>query len=136
MAEVKEYKQLNGLALAYMGDAVYEKFIREYILAAGKTKPNQLHKTATKFVSAKGQAVALKAMIAEGFLTEEEDRIAKRGRNAKSYTVPKNTDPGTYSMSTSFEAVLGYLYLAGEVERLQEWMEKALEIVEKGVETN
>lgn len=103
---------------------------------AGKTKPNQLHKTATKFVSAKGQAVALKAMIAEGFLTEEEDRIAKRGRNAKSYTVPKNTDPGTYSMSTSFEAVLGYLYLAGEVERLQEWMEKALEIVEKGVETN
>lgn len=110
-------------------------FANIYLLLE-KQKPNQLHKTATKFVSAKGQAVALKAMIAEGFLTEEEDRIAKRGRNAKSYTVPKNTDPGTYSMSTSFEAVLGYLYLAGELDRLQEWMEKALEIVEKGVETN
>ncbi|EFR95439.1 ribonuclease III, partial [Listeria ivanovii FSL F6-596] len=51
-------------------------------------------------------------------------------------TVPKNTDPATYSMSTSFEAVLGYLYLAGQLDRLQEWMEKALEIVEKGVENN
>ncbi|AHI54829.1 Mini-ribonuclease 3 [Listeria ivanovii] len=136
MAEVKEYKQLNGLALAYMGDAVYEKFIREHLLAAGKTKPNQLHKTATKFVSAKGQAVALKKMIADDFLTEEEAAVAKRGRNAKSYTVPKNTDPATYSMSTSFEAVLGYLYLAGQLDRLQEWMEKAIEIVEKGVENS
>ncbi|MBM5695411.1 ribonuclease III [Listeria seeligeri] len=136
MAEVKDYKQLNGLALAYMGDAVYEKFIREHLLATGKTKPNQLHKTATKFVSAKGQAVALKQLIADDFLTEEEAGIAKRGRNAKSYTVPKNTDPATYSMSTSFEAVLGYLYLAGELNRLQELMEKSLEIVEKGVENN
>ncbi|MBC1514403.1 Mini-ribonuclease 3 [Listeria booriae] len=136
MAEVKDYKQLNGLALAYKGDAVYEKFIREHLLAAGKTKPNQLHKTATRFVSAKGQAVALKQLITDDFLTEEEAGIAKRGRNAKSYTVPKNTDPATYSMSTSFEAVLGYLYLAGELDRLQEWMEKSLEIVEKGVENN
>ncbi|KID22302.1 ribonuclease III, partial [Listeria monocytogenes] len=62
--------------------------------------------------------------------------IAKRGRNAKSYTVPKNTYPGTYSMSTSFEAVLGFLYLAGEVERLHDWMDNALEIEEKVVETN
>ncbi|KGL38057.1 ribonuclease III [Listeria newyorkensis] len=129
MATVKDYKQLNGLALAYMGDSVYERHIRELLLAEGKTKPNQLHKTATQYVSAKAQAYILQAMYAKAFLTEEEDRIAKRGRNAKSNSVPKNTDLQTYSLSSAFEAVIGYLYLGGESERLNEWLDLATEII-------
>ncbi|MBC2170603.1 Mini-ribonuclease 3 [Listeria booriae] len=129
MATVKDYKQLNGLALAYMGDSVYERHIRELLLAEGKTKPNHLHKTATQYVSAKAQAYILQAMYAQGFLTEEEDRIAKRGRNAKSNSVPKNTDLQTYSLSSAFEAVIGYLYLGGETERLTEWLNLATEII-------
>lgn len=130
MSKVKDFKQLNGLALAYMGDAIYEVYIREYLLGSGKTRPNGLHKAATRFVSAKGQAFSLQTMLDTEFLTEEEVGYAKRGRNAKSYTVPKNVNPKTYSMSTSFEAVLGYLYLADKQERLMEVMENARKIIE------
>lgn len=129
MSKVKDFKQLNGLALAYMGDAIYEVYIREYLLASGKTKPNGLHKAATRFVSAKGQAFSLQEMMETGFLTEEEMSYAKRGRNAKSYSIPKNVDPKIYNLSTAFEAVIGYLHLADEETRLTEVMEKAREIV-------
>ncbi|MBC1499810.1 Mini-ribonuclease 3 [Listeria weihenstephanensis] len=128
---MKDYKQLNGLALAYMGDSVYERHVRELLLSEGKTKPNQLHKTATQYVSAKAQAYILQAMYAQEFLTEEEDRIAKRGRNAKSHSVPKNTDLQTYSLSSAFEAVIGYLYLGDETERLNEWLDLAVKIIKE-----
>ncbi|MEC2304903.1 MULTISPECIES: Mini-ribonuclease 3 [Heyndrickxia] len=123
-------KQLNSLALAYMGDAVYEEYIRHHVLLQGKTKPNRLHREAIRFVSAKAQAQVLKQMMNEDLLTEEETAVVRRGRNAKSGTVPKNTDVQTYRHSTAFEALIGYHYLSGSRERMEALIEKAIDIVE------
>ena len=100
-----------------MGDAVYEQAVREHLLRSGRVKPNVLHRGATKYVSAKSQAVILQEMLACDYLTEEEAAIMRRGRNAKSGSIPKNTDVGTYKSSSGFEAVLGFLYLLGRTER-------------------
>ncbi|MDQ0430793.1 ribonuclease-3 family protein [Planomicrobium stackebrandtii] len=123
--------QLNALALAYMGDAVYEQFIREHLLRSGRSKPNILHRQSTTFVSAKAQAMVLKRLTEENFLTEPELAIMRRGRNAKSGSVPKNTDVQTYNFSTAFEAVLGWLYLKEEQARVDEIISYAIEIVEE-----
>ena len=127
----QDVDQLNGLALAYMGDAVYEQAVREHLLRSGRVKPNTLHRQATTFVSAKAQAMVLKRLTEEGFLTEEELAIMRRGRNAKSGSVPKNTDVQTYNFSTAFEAVLGWLYLKERQERTYEIIRYAIEIVEE-----
>ena len=113
-------KQLNALALAYMGDAVLETHIRHYLISEGKVRPQELHKQATSYVSAQAQAEVLRSMWEERYLTEEETAVARRGRNAKSGSIPKNTDLATYRMSTAFEAVIGYLYFAGRQERVDE----------------
>ncbi|WP_285228713.1 Mini-ribonuclease 3 [Planococcus sp. ISL-110] len=123
--------QLNALALAYMGDAVYEQSIREHLLRSGRAKPNILHRQSTTFVSAKAQAMVLKRLTEENFLTEAELAIMRRGRNAKSGSVPKNTDVQTYNFSTAFEAVLGWLYLKEEQARVDEIISYAIEIVEE-----
>ncbi|WP_210367517.1 Mini-ribonuclease 3 [Bacillus sp. REN3] len=124
-------KQLNSLALAYMGDAVYEQYVRHHLLQSGKVRPNQLHKEATKYVSAKSQARFLHQLLEMDRLTEEEIAVVKRGRNAKSGTVPKNTDVQTYRYSTAFEALIGYLYLAGNVERVEELIVMVFAIAEE-----
>lgn len=126
-----EYKQLNSLALAYMGDAIYDVFIRRYLLASGKTRPHRLHSEATRFVSAKAQAATLKTLIDLECLKEKELEIVRRGRNAKSGTIPKNTDVQTYRHSTAFEALIGWLYLADERERLSEIVQMAIESVDQ-----
>lgn len=126
-----EYRQLNSLALAYMGDAVYDVFIRGHLLESGKTRPNKLHLEATRYVSAKAQAASLKKLMESGFLSESEQEIARRGRNAKSGTIPKNTDVQTYRHSTALEALIGWLYLADEQERLEELIEQIIGIIEK-----
>ncbi|OIU72870.1 Mini-ribonuclease 3 [Rossellomorea aquimaris] len=113
-------KQINALALAYMGDAVYETYVRQLLLTKGKIKPNHLHRAATNYVSAKAQAASLKKLFDEERLSEEEINIVKRGRNAKSGSVPKNTDVQTYNHSTAFEALIGYLFLLNRTERLEE----------------
>lgn len=127
-----DVRQLKALSLAYMGDAVYEQAVREHLLRSGRVKPNILHKEATQFVSAKAQAAILRAMIDENFLTDEEMAVMRRGRNAKSGSVPKNTDVLTYNHSSAFEAVVGYLYLLEERERTAEFICKAIEFVEGG----
>ena len=131
----EDVKQLNALALAYMGDAVLEQKVREHLLLAGRVKPNTLHKEATKYVSAKAQSFVVHRMMDEAFLTEEELAIFRRGRNAKSGTVPKNTDVQTYRNSSGFEAVLGYLFLLKQLERVYEIIHYAIDIIEqhKGV---
>ena len=121
-----EPKQLNSLALAYMGDAVYEVYIRRYLLEKGQVKPNQLHKEATKFVSAKAQAKFLHEFHQAEFFTEEEQAVIRRGRNAKSGSIPKNTDVQTYRYSTAFESLIGFLYLTGNIERMEEVIQKIL----------
>lgn len=123
-------KQLNSLALAYMGDAVYETYVRYHLLHLGQVKPHLLHKEATKYVSAKAQSKVLHQLMDEGYFTEEEIAIIKRGRNAKSGSVPKNTDVQTYRYSTAFEALIGSLYLAENKERLEDIIKKVLGIVD------
>jgi len=123
--------QLNALALAYMGDAVYEQAVREHLLRSGRAKPNILHRQSTTFVSAKAQAMVLKRLVEEEFLTEAELAVMRRGRNAKSGSVPKNTDVQTYNFSTAFEAVLGWLYLKEQQERVDEIIAYAIDIVEE-----
>lgn len=125
-----DVKQLNALALAYMGDSVLEIAVREHLLRNGKVKPNILHREATRYVSAKAQAKVVRKMIEEEFFTEDEAGVLRRGRNAKSGSVPKNTDVQTYHYSSAFEAVLGYLYLLGQKERIVEIIAYTIETVE------
>ncbi|WP_421382621.1 Mini-ribonuclease 3 [Bacillus salacetis] len=120
-------KQMNALTLAYMGDAVYETYVRQFLLQTGRVKPNQLHRAATGYVSAKAQAAALKVISDRDLLSEEEWAIVRRGRNAKSGTIPKNTDVQTYRYSTAFEALIGYLFLQNRKERLEELIQMILE---------
>ncbi|GBG96991.1 Mini-ribonuclease 3 [Lactococcus termiticola] len=117
---------LNGIALAYIGDAVYEVAVRDHLLEKGLTRPNDLQKNAVRYVSAKAQASLISEMEADNFLTEVEQDIFKRGRNAHSKTSAKNTDVITYRISTGFEAVIGFLHLTMEADRLQEVMEYCL----------
>ncbi|MFF2450233.1 Mini-ribonuclease 3 [Neobacillus sp. NPDC058068] len=126
-----DVKQLNSLALAYMGDAIFETYVRRHLLYSGKVRPNQLHRTATKYVSAKAQCHILFQMKEDNLLDEEELAVVSRGRNAKSGTVPKNTDVQTYHYSTAFEALMGYLYLTGKQNRLEELIQKAFLYVEE-----
>jgi ribonuclease III family protein len=121
-----DFKQLSGTTLAYMGDAVMEQFVREYLIRNGQVRPNKLHVSATKYVSAKAQAGMVIQLLDEGFFTEDEVAVIKRGRNANQGTVPKNTDVQTYRHATSFEAIIGYLYLLNQHERLEALMNKAL----------
>ncbi|MBM7588326.1 ribonuclease-3 family protein [Bacillus pakistanensis] len=133
--ETIDEKQLNGLVLAYMGDAVYETYVRQLLLKTGRVKPNQLHRTATRYVSAKSQAAILKELMNQDYLSEEEMSIVRRGRNAKSGTTPKNTDVQTYRHSTAFEALVGYLFLQNNKTRLEEIMQYVFEVImskEKG----
>lgn len=125
-----DVKQLNALALAYMGDAVLEQAVREHLIRSGRVKPNTLHNEATRYVSAKAQAYILKTMMEKEWLTEEEEAVMRRGRNAKSGSVPKNTDVLTYRHSTAFEAVLGYLYLRSEQARLSELLKFAIDLID------
>ena len=126
-----DLKQLNALALAYMGDSVLDMYVRYYLIAQGNVRPHRLHVEATKFVSAKAQAAIIGQLLEEHFLTEDEVAVFKRGRNAKSGSVPKNTDLNTYRYSTGFEAMLGYHYFQGKQDRLDEIMKKVFMIIEQ-----
>jgi ribonuclease III family protein len=130
----KTPREYNPLLLAYLGDAVYEIFIRHHLVARGIARPQDLQKEAAKFVSALAQAKVYKAI--ENDLTEEERDILRRGRNAKSGSVPKNAKVTDYRQSTGLEALMGYLYLKKDEQRLHELMNSAIEIVEKGYKKN
>ena len=127
MREV-DYKNYNSIALAFMGDAVYERFIRERILRSGKTGADKMHRAAVRYVKAAAQELSLREMLDD--LTEDEQVVVHRARNQKITSKPKNADPLTYKMATAFEALLGYLYLSGQSERLAELMERAAQTVE------
>ena len=111
---------LNVITLAYMGDAIYEVYIREYLIKKGIAKVEELQNKAIKYVSAKGQAQILNYLIENNYLSNEEIDIVKRGRNYKRDSHPKNTDIITYKISTGFETLIGYLYLNNRKDRLDE----------------
>lgn len=110
---------INVLALAYLGDAIYEYYIREYLLQKGTVKVKDLQEEAVSFVSAKSQCKYLKQMIEQNILTEEELEVVMRARNHKSHKSPKNTDVSTYKYATGLEALIGYLHIQKKGERIQ-----------------
>ena len=113
---------INVITLAYIGDAVYEVYIREYLIRSGIAKVEELQKEAIKYVSAKSQCKILSYLIDNNLLTDIELDVVKRGRNYKRTSHPKNTDIITYKMSSGFEAMIGYLYLNNDKDRLDEIM--------------
>ena len=111
---------VNIITLAYLGDAIYEVYVREYLIRNGIAKVEELQKEAVKYVSAKSQCKILEYLIENNLLNEIELDVVKRGRNYKRASHPKNTDIITYKMSSGFEALIGYLYFNNERERLDE----------------
>ncbi len=118
-------KTYSPLALAYLGDAVYEIIIRTMIVAKSNQQVNKYHKKASSYVKAEAQAGLIKKI--EPHLTEEEKSVYKRGRNAKSYTTAKNASIIDYRVATGFEALVGYLYLQNEFDRLLQLISIGLE---------
>ncbi|MFY9175152.1 MAG: ribonuclease III domain-containing protein [Peptococcia bacterium] len=114
-------KECSSLVLAYIGDAVFELYVRMYLVAKGGVKVHNLNQDAANLVRASSQADFLRRL--EPVLSEEEKDIARRGRNAKSGTVPKNADLQQYRIATGFEALIGYLFLDKQEERLQYLLE-------------
>jgi ribonuclease III family protein len=114
----KDINQLSPLVLAYIGDSIFEVFIRTSMLADTTASVHKLHKRSIEFVKAKAQSDKIHRILE--FLTDEEQNIVRRGRNAKSGTIPKNADVAEYKYATGFESLLGFLYLKKEYARLLE----------------
>ena len=114
--------EVNVLVLAYMGDTVYEDYIRKYLINKGIGNVNDLQTEALKYVSAINQAKFLTEMIDKNYLLEKELDIVKRARNYKTTSHPKSCDIITYKYATGLEALIGYLYLDGNIERVNEIM--------------
>lgn len=113
---------INSLVLAYLGDAIYEFYIRKYLISKNIVKVNELQKDAINYVSAKAQSSFLEKMMSQNFLKEDEINIVKRARNHKSHASPKNTDIVTYKKATGLEALIGFLYMQNDKERIEEIM--------------
>jgi ribonuclease-3 family protein len=119
---------MNTTVLAFLGDTVYETYVRRHVIEKGQVNADLLHRSAVRFVRADAQASALKAMMDK--LSEEEQNLVKRARNKKISTKPKNADPVAYKWATAFEALVGYLYLSQEHSRLEEIVTEAIELIE------
>ena len=127
--QIQRAKLLSPLVWAYVGDAVYEQYIRTYLVTNTYLKPHKLHIESIKYVKAGAQAKILKALEKE--LTDEEKEVVRRARNTKNHHLPKNADVTEYMYSTAFEGLIGYLYLTKQEERLDEILKKCIEIKEK-----
>ena len=125
MLKRKDIDMMSPLVWAYMGDAVYEEFIRNFIINQGVSKNGAYHRRAVKYVSANSQVRILKQI--ELLLTEEEMEIVKRGRNSHPHSHAKNVDIVDYKWATGFEALIGYLYLTKQNERLDFILNKCIE---------
>lgn len=132
-AEVVERPELlPPLTLAYVGDAVYELYVRQHLLVSGKIRVKGLHEAAVSYVRAGAQAAVLREFLPN--LTEVEQEVVRRGRNAKGQN-PRRCDPAEYAMATAFEALMGYLHLAGQQERLAQLLAAAVNHLEAGDES-
>lgn len=126
MNNLGKINTMSPLTWAYIGDAEYELYIRNYLIETTNLKPNKLHREATKFVKASSQAKILDKL--KDFLNEEELEIIRRGRNTQNHHLPKNANPTDYMYSTAFEGLIGYLYLTKQETRLNEILSKIIEI--------
>jgi mini-ribonuclease III len=127
-----DIRSYSPLVLAYIGDGIYDVIIRTIIVAKGNSQPNKLHKKTSHLVKASAQSAMIEAIMEE--LTEEELKVYKRGRNAKSATVAKNASMVDYRRATGFEALMGYLYLQGQLKRMIDLIKSALEKSEITIE--
>ena len=123
---VKNWQDINILQLAYLGDAVYELWVRQHLLAKGIGKLEEMHKNAVHYVQARTQAAILKSLLPE--LNETETAVVMRGRNAKG-NHPRNVDVLTYRHATAFEALVGYWYLDGQQQRMQTVFDRIDDII-------
>lgn len=114
-SNLKEVNQYSALGLAYIGDSVFELMVRERIIAQGNMPVNRLHKKTVSFVCASAQSKAVEVIL--DLLTEQEEAVYKRGRNANGNTIPKNANPQDYRRATGLETLFGYLYLTNQSER-------------------
>ena len=121
-----DVNQMSPLTWAYMGDCIYEKYIREYLVTNTKYKPHKLHIEATKLVKASAQAYILQEL--ENELSDDKKEIVRRTRNTENHHLPKNATVQEYMYATAFEGLIGYLYLTKQKERLEEILKKSLEI--------
>ena len=119
---------MNGSMLAFVGDAYYDLKVREMLIRRGVSKSNRFHQLAVFYVSANAQARILYQLIDEHFLTDDELEVVRRGRNVKSKSTPKNTDVIVYRQSTAFEALIGYLYLSENRDRLDAVVSRCISI--------
>lgn len=121
---------VNTTALAFIGDAVYEVFIRDRVLSQYGQNADRLHRETVKYVRANAQAEAVKHLAGEGFLTAEEEELVRRARNRRTKSKARGAGPMEYKLATAFEALIGYLYLTGDLRRGREIMGRAAEIIE------
>ena len=126
--DIREY---NIKTLAYIGDSVYELYIREHLVRNSREVANKLHLKTIKYVSAKAQEYIINNIYE--ILTEEEKEVYKRGRNANASTIPKNTDVVVYKKATGFEAVIGYLYLTKQKRRLEDIIRESIRIISERI---
>ena len=124
---------LNGESLAYLGDAIYELKIREYILSSGYQDVNKLHKIAVKYTSGEAQAKIVEYFLKNNILSEEEMVYYKRGRNSHHSKNRRSISVASYKMATGFEALIGFLYLSENITRLEELLQLIIKIVEEGL---
>lgn len=117
-----DLKTMSPLTLAFIGDGVYELFVREYLVSQGNCPVKKLHKSAVELVRCEFQAKIVREKLSDLF-TEEETAVFNRGRNAKVGHVPKNAETADYHGATALECLFGYLYLKGELERLREFFQ-------------
>lgn len=129
--QIKDIRQINGLSLAYLGDAAWEIVIREYLVANTQLKPNELHKYGIQFAKASGQAAIVTALLDQELLSDDEVQAFKRGRNMKSHTSAKNASIADYRLATGFEALCGYLYLQDDHERFHWVTQFGLKFIEE-----
>ena len=129
-AGVEGLSELSPLALAYLGDAIYEAYVRARLVSQRSAKPDALHQGAVVRVRAVAQARALQEL--EPRLTDEERSVARRARNTHPGHVPRGTRPADYHRSTAFEALLGHLLVTGQLERLESLLEQAWVVVSRG----
>ena len=122
-----DIRTINVISLAYLGDSVYEVYVREHLIKKGIALVEDLQREAIKFVSAKSQSKIVRWLTDNNYLNNDELDIIKRGRNYKRGSHPKNTDIITYKNSTGFEALIGYLYLDNKIDRLDEIIRYILE---------
>ena len=122
----------NGESLAYLGDAIYELRIREYLLGTGYQDVNKLHRIAVKYTSGEAQAKIVDYLIKNELLTEEEITYFKRGRNSNHSKNRRSISVISYKKATGFEAMIGYLYLSKQEDRLNSLMKIIIELVEEG----